>query len=755
MKETKTALAIQQAQTLAALEVKGFENHLLAKTCPNKKIIPSYYFSNLTKSVRHYSFSNDGQTIYFHIENSLYLLNYKTGKFYREIPIGNKDICFTESPDGKLLVTSDGSSTITIQDLKTGAIQRKISFDHELPHYEKPKLTFSPDGKHLLQSESKTLVWDFNSGELLNTIETYSKEINISPDSKYLVYPALDCIKLFDLVTGQLIHRYPKSGPGHHIMIAKFCPSGRSIIFYRYETDFISYLDVRSGLIQKNIYFRTEGQFYSSSVQIVTDQNDQVLIVQCDSSIQVYKTDDGALTADFVGNYQHHSLTHNPQNDLFAVIEKQENSSVKNVLIWRMPKLTLLKKVSDCLPEKKFITETESGKIHFVTKNNEIKQWLLQQNQVTTIYQTPHRIKEASINQSINQIITDEADYPNHDFFVNFLDMSGKKITSLPMSALASSIPTFSEDHSMLAYYHLPPTGRDGGWVAVRDRLSGEMIADLHVKTVPRMIYFSSDNSKLITANHESFFIWDLNSGNSLERSVWHDNYFSNVDKLIISKKQNIAIFKRYNYYNDSMFNLNTMSKIRYLEGKHPLFIPPQDELYLSFRNGQVTIREVLTDKTTHHYPMQAPYDFISSDGTLAYTWNDGKVIQIFNTFTGEHLATNYGLDSGYLWMTPPDQFTDQGWIYTNRADLISFTALGDNPEDVEYLTENDPRVKDYLRVHNDRKMVMSKIFDPEEYQKLAKNRQIAQVETAKGLLEQTNQQVLKLLAAPAKDDLL
>ena len=67
-----------------------------------------------------------------------------------------------------------------------------------------------------------------------------------------------------------------------------------------------------------------------------------------------------------------------------------------------------------------------------------------------------------------------------------------------------------------------------------------------------------------------------------------------------------------------------------------------------------------------------------------------------------------------------PDEFAPNGWLYTDRPDLVSLLetdkADGEKPE---YLFEGDKRFDDYLRIYNDGEMVMTRLNDWKRYQQL------------------------------------
>lgn len=86
----------------------------------------------------------------------------------------------------------------------------------------------------------------------------------------------------------------------------------------------------------------------------------------------------------------------------------------------------------------------------------------------------------------------------------------------------------------------------------------------------------------------------------------------------------------------------------------------------------------------------------------------------------GELLAKTYNLGSGYFWITPPDEFAPNGWLHTNRPDLISLIEMNKGDQgNPTFICEDDQRFKDYMRIYNDPDMVMTRLNDWDRYQEL------------------------------------
>ena len=130
-----------------------------------------------------------------------------------------------------------------------------------------------------------------------------------------------------------------------------------------------------------------------------------------------------------------------------------------------------------------------------------------------------------------------------------------------------------------------------------------------------------------------------------------------------------------------------------------------------------------------------------SVDGTINF-WDIAKQ---------SLLAKLYCVKEGYLWTTPPDEFAPNGWLHTNRTDLISFTSVAEDGKVIEYISEEDPRFKDYLQIYNDQEMVMTRLNDYDRYQELLKNRIQMKDQTEHKLLEKSRNDAQNLLLSAGK----
>ncbi len=128
---------------------------------------------------------------------------------------------------------------------------------------------------------------------------------------------------------------------------------------------------------------------------------------------------------------------------------------------------------------------------------------------------------------------------------------------------------------------------------------------------------------------------------------------------------------------------------------------------------------------------------FIDQGKILAQMAQDG-LVRFWDFEQGHLLAEMANLDQGYLWTTPPDDAAPNGWLHTNRPDLLLLQAVSESGGVVENIPQEDVRFQDYLRMYNDGGMVMKRIHDRGRYEQLLRLRAGRQAALGAGQIQQS-----------------
>jgi len=72
-------------------------------------------------------------------------------------------------------------------------------------------------------------------------------------------------------------------------------------------------------------------------------------------------------------------------------------------------------------------------------------------------------------------------------------------------------------------------------------------------------------------------------------------------------------------------------------------------------------------------------------------------------------------VNEGFIWTTPSEKNVPNGWLWTNRLDLISVIECREDGSDPKQVVDKEV-LEDYFKRHNRRKKVMDRINDFNRY---------------------------------------
>jgi WD40 repeat protein len=231
---------------------------------------PLHYLDTWTMPV----FTSDGQRIVyaFPAAGPLFWEDFRTGERQGTIQLElrqSSQVVF--GPGGELLaeVNTEDEQERTLHLWNTASGQLLHTID--APVYS---VAFSPQGDLMATSGEGGIVrvWAVPGGELLREVEGVGGTVVFSPDSRVLAESNSRTVRLWDMVSGQLLHRLtlppgPQCGSGN----LAFSPSGRELAVVAGSS--VLFFEVTSGELQRYLEgycFASDAVFSPDSSALIT-----------------------------------------------------------------------------------------------------------------------------------------------------------------------------------------------------------------------------------------------------------------------------------------------------------------------------------------------------------------------------------------------------------------------------------------------------------------------------------------------------
>lgn len=104
---------------------------------------------------------------------------------------------------------------------------------------------------------------------------------------------------------------------------------------------------------------------------------------------------------------------------------------------------------------------------------------------------------------------------------------------------------------------------------------------------------------------------------------------------------------------------------------------------------------------------------------TLFAAFGDGTV-RIIDMGSAALLCAIQNVDNGFFWSVPPDEHTPDGWVWTDRDDLLHIVEQDNSGGVLGAVPLNDERRKAYVRTRNNAAMVQARLKGLEAYTRTA-----------------------------------
>lgn len=104
---------------------------------------------------------------------------------------------------------------------------------------------------------------------------------------------------------------------------------------------------------------------------------------------------------------------------------------------------------------------------------------------------------------------------------------------------------------------------------------------------------------------------------------------------------------------------------------------------------------------------------------TLFAAFGDGTA-RIIDVESAALLCTICNIDDGFFWFTPPDEHAPDGWVWTNRNDLLHIVEQDNEGGVLGAVPLDDERRRAYVHTRNNAAMVLARIEGPGAYTRTA-----------------------------------
>ena len=738
MKEREEFRLLQQpARKQALIAVRQFENETRLACTPKRRIRP--IVTALPRVMAHrLAFSPDGKWLMVSCSLKVFLLAVQTRTCVQVLVPPNAYINTAAlSPDGSYIATGEPRGLVTLWDSHTGENLWQ-SKGHDGGGIK--KLAFTSDNSKVvsitLSKHSEIGIWDLQTGQLQQMVRAGVRDFVISPDGKTAIISEGLFISVLDLESGRILREFHCDLP---IQALALSSDGHTVVGLddkRNEKFLI--LDLSSGhsrWVDTGIHHEFFALHPGGEMLVATESDyDNRYYARTKTCFWDLRT--GSRMEGFE-NGLGFPAAFSPDGNLLAAMNGDalvfgELLGDSSVGVWRRdPVWQYQRKPVLSLNGRWLVTEgTDNG----------INLWDLQTGHVqpALVGKLP-KADRVAISHDGDTVAATGWKTP-----VEVWNAASERL----LHSWQPENPSFIQP---LAFH---PNGRviayaDEGKVISREVGTGEVLQVLDTDGyVSRSLVFSADSRSLVSEGYGYIYWWDVDWGRCMLRPKqlrdyceFDDHKLGKITVQLVNPADLTCLVAEWhtegkNHEFVHQVHLLDLKSGRYLqhfkEHTSEISCLSADPMWTSFvsvdKDGRLCKWDLGTGTCVAQF-MELPklgygdeitFLQVSPDGKRLIACNLGGILNFWDYQSGEFLATAYNLSDGYLWTTPTDEFAPNGWLHTDRPDLVSLLetdkADGEKPE---YILQGDKRFDDYLRIYNDGEMVMTRLNDWNRYQQL------------------------------------
>ncbi len=743
-------LSIQQAQIQALKDVRTFENKLLQQNSTDQTLCQEIVYES-NRSSSDWLLDLKKEMLYLPGSNKALVQDIKQKRYYRSFDHQGAILAMEITSDGKTLITA--GNHIKIWNLETGKLKLQITSKP----WKIKSMILSSDNRFLLTNDSfyGFTLWDIQSGKQIISkpaIIPLSTEngrcFAISPDNSRIAISSKNTIEIIDFQTGKLLEKKNIdffAGISNPIV---FHPNGQTLICSSFMHPEICILDQQLNLIWKSSI--GESRFGTTKLRI-DPSGENLIVINNYTCLRLWNLSQKTWKG-IDGDWADARFT----NDEQCFYAHGHNTNIK---VWDLETAQLLRTIElgSLNSPYDLAHRPNSNSIIQSLPDKSFRFCQLDSATLSQKYTAAHQyFIRYEFSPSGRYFISSDS------LVIRIWDYAQKKCIRKFSTHWINQFRTFSPKENLIAY----SVTND---VFVRELQSGSLIFELNgIKDLKGLSFDKTEKILFTAEGTEDRRIRGWNIATSTcccnftlgrwSESTNNTNTIRFSDRILFDSKNNRCItsdedlrLRLWDLSNGKCISTFSAHRAK----PRAMEFHPNEQFFVSAdEENHILIWDLQTGNQIGEIKDYPPYTYsnwvlsvhFSSDGKVVFLYNQDKNIRFHDFQTGELLGCLNTLNDGWLWTTPSDKYAENGWIYTNRLDLVSFTAFRkDHPDDVEYLSDDDERVVNFLRLYNDKEMVLTRIFDQQRYLELAETRNNTKLTCKKMLSKEIE---IKLLRA-------
>ena len=737
--ENNRKLLIQNARAEALSEVIQYENGLLEHCAPNKEIKLICTFRARKEVFDSFVFSPNGKLIALKTAERVYLWDRNKR---RSIQVFGHS-CFFDtmafSQDSRLLITADCQKRIHIWDIQTGECVREMEMEDTAKD-----LRTTADGFLVVRGyRNKVFVWEIKTGNHHFTLEKKTRGFDLTPDGKTIISSCYNSRKnaegmfiggwhsldFWDIESGAYLEERRLDYEHLDLDEIIITPDGKTVIFITDNGTAISSINLKTGLFRQ--ICQTFSKSFNTSERLTglrIHPHGNLLLTCRDihsNDLHLWDATTGSCLQIIPGRCE--SSAFSPDGKEFAAIRRDGS-----VQIWEIGNGQSHREVKCHADSQTNFALSPNGDV-FVTDAGDyaLMIWDMRTGKPRSRL-TRHRefIEDIAISPDGKTLLS-----ASHDNTIRFWDIDSGQCFSVWRFVRRPLSIAISPDNRWVAVAEGHALEKQ--WVTIREMRTGQTVHSLARENYDEQsLVFSRDSRSLIIGCSFVAVLWNFESGR-VQRIDLHKNPRERSTSLLLYSQDRttcVTVQGRKNIYGYDLRRGEEVFRVADLpEEISAMAIHPEKQVLISVDDdNQMYEWNLHTGESLRTFKGLPPCWWrwryirnleISADGKLLIAASYDGVISFWDYDSGRFLATSYALDEGYLWTTPPDDFAKNGWLHTDRPDLVSLAAVDPLSGKLEYIPEDDERFKNYMQIHNDGEMVMTRIHDWERYQELLRLR--------------------------------